>query len=116
MIAASESMRTHLPEIVAEMARLGEEFPAPPLEIQMRQGLSLAEEAGETVGALRRYLGIARRPGTLIELEDEMADVIFAAYLLAHYADVDLNAALQRKAEKIFTRGWRGSGVEQDGL
>jgi NTP pyrophosphatase (non-canonical NTP hydrolase) len=86
---------------------LGEEFPAPPHEMKMRQGLALAEEAGEAVGALRRYLGLARRSGTLTELEDELADVVFTAYLMAHYLGSDLDAALSRKAEKIFTRGWR---------
>lgn len=100
--------RTHLPDLVSDMAKhIGEEFPASPHEMKMRQGLALAEEAGEAVGALRRYLGVARRPGTLTELEDELADVVFTAYLLAHYVDSDLDAALSRKAEKIFTHGWR---------
>ena len=104
-------IRTHLPALAADMARcLGEEFPAPPHEMKMRQGLALAEEAGETVGALRRYLGLARRPGSLIELEDEIADVVFTAYLLAHYTGSDLDVAIHRKAEKIFSRGWRESG------
>jgi NTP pyrophosphatase (non-canonical NTP hydrolase) len=108
--------RTHLPELITNMARhIGEEFPAPPHEMKMRQGLALAEEAGETVGALRRYLGLARRSGTLIELEDEIADVVLTAYLLAHYVSSDLDAALHRKAEKIFTRGWRELQVEVEG-
>lgn len=95
-------------EIVAEMAtNLGEEFPAPPHEMKMRQGLALAEEAGEAVGALRRYLGLARRNGTLEELESELADVVFTTYLLAHYIEINLDEALLAKAEKIFSRGWR---------
>lgn len=101
-------MRLDLWELVADMCRhIGEEFPAPLFEMKMRQGLSLAEEAGEAVGALRRYLGVARRSGTLGELEGELADVVLAAYMLAHYVGSDLDTAILRKAEKIFTRGWR---------
>lgn len=94
--------------MVTEMVRhLGEEFPASPYEMKIRQGLALAEEAGEAVRALRRYLGVARRSGTLGELEEELADVVFTAYIVAHYVGSDLNAAILRKAEKIFSRGWR---------
>lgn len=101
-------MRPDPRALVADMCRhIGEEFPASLREMKMRQGLSLAEEAGEAVGALRRYLGAARRSGTLEELEDELADVVFSAYLLAHYVGSDLDTAITRKAKKIFTRGWR---------
>lgn len=102
---------TNQPDIAAlanDMVKhLGEEFPAPLFEMQIRQGLALAEEAGEAVGALRRYLGVARRPGSLEELEGELADVVFTAYIMAHYTSIDLDAAIARKAEKIFSRGWR---------
>jgi NTP pyrophosphatase (non-canonical NTP hydrolase) len=94
--------------MVSDMAKhLGEEFPAPPREMCMRQGLKLAEEAGEAAGALNRYLGLARRSGTLEEAEDELADVVITAYLMAHYLGSDLDTAIIRKAEKIFSRGWR---------
>lgn len=94
--------------LVADMHRhIEAEIPSPPMEMKMRQGLALAEEAGEAVGALRRYLGLARRCGTREELAAELADVIFTVYSIAHYTGIDINDAVTNKAETIFARGWK---------
>ncbi|MGH3882889.1 MAG: hypothetical protein ACRDRC_05730 [Pseudonocardiaceae bacterium] len=78
-----------------------------PTELLMRQGLAIAEEAGETVGALRRYLGVARRTGTLDDVATELADVVITAYTTAHRLGIDLPAAIDTKTQIIFSRGWR---------
>jgi len=57
-----------------------------------RNVLCLAEEAGEVVGAYRRYTGQARRTGTLAELAAELADVVITGHVAAHEMDVDLHA------------------------
>lgn len=90
-------------------ANLEEHFPSDERERLMRQGLAIAEEAGEFVGALRRYLGAARRTSTLEEVEAELADLIITSHLAAYYLGIDLDAAISMKAAKILTRGWKDS-------
>ncbi|HZE01403.1 MAG TPA: hypothetical protein VE155_06520 [Pseudonocardiaceae bacterium] len=115
-----------LAALAASIARhVGEEFPRPPSEMALGQGLSLSEESGELVeaalaysvrasrvnGALRRMLGIARRSGTKAEFEGELADAFITLFLVAHYAQADPWAAIAGKAEVIFSRGWRAEPV-----
>lgn len=72
-----------------------------------RQVLALAEEAGEFVGAYRRWQGLARRTGTRQEMLDELADVIITALVTCERLGEDISDVLSHKLEKIFTRGWR---------
>jgi len=71
------------------------------------QALCVAEEAGELVGAYRRWSGKARRTGTLRELEDEVADVLVVTAVFAERAGIDIDAAIARKLAVIYSRGWR---------
>ena len=71
------------------------------------QALCVAEEAGELVGAYRRWAGKARRTGTRRELEDEVADVLIVTACFAERAGIDLNAAVAAKLTVIYSRGWR---------
>ncbi len=71
------------------------------------QALCVAEEAGELVGAYRRWAGKARRTGTRRELEDEIADVLIVTAVFAERAGIDLDAAIAAKLAVIYTRGWR---------
>lgn len=71
------------------------------------QALVVAEEAGELVGAYRRWAGKARRTGSLRDLEDEIADVLIATSVFADRAGIDVNAAVRRKLAAIHNRGWR---------
>ena len=71
------------------------------------QALCVAEEAGELVGAYRRWAGKARRTGTRRDLEDEVADVLIVTACFAERAGIDLNAALAAKLTVIYSRGWR---------
>jgi NTP pyrophosphatase (non-canonical NTP hydrolase) len=48
-----------------------------------RQVLNLMEEAGEFIGAYRRWTGLARRPGTVQDVHAELADVLITAYVTA---------------------------------
>ncbi len=76
-------------------------------EPAIRQGLALAEEAGEFVGALRRYKGLARRSGTFQDMAAELADVVITAFVAAVTLDINLPAEINQKMEIIFTRPWR---------
>jgi NTP pyrophosphatase (non-canonical NTP hydrolase) len=71
------------------------------------QALCIAEEAGELVGAYRRWAGKARRTGTRAELEDEVADVLIVTAVFAERAGIDLNTAIARKLAVIYSRGWQ---------
>lgn len=73
----------------------------------LRQGLALAEEAGEAVAAIRRWAGLARRRGTLLEVEQELADVVITAFVTAEAVGINLPTAVERKLSEIFARGWR---------
>lgn len=72
-----------------------------------RQTLALAEEVGEFVGAVRRWRGMARRTGTFADVEEELADVVITAWVTSHALGIDLEAAINRKLDKVFTRGWK---------
>jgi NTP pyrophosphatase (non-canonical NTP hydrolase) len=71
------------------------------------QALCVAEEAGELVGAYRRWAGKARRTGTRRELEDEIADVLIVTAVFAERAGIDLDAAVAAKLAVIYSRGWQ---------
>lgn len=69
--------------------------------------IALAEETGELSGAWRRWTGRARRAGTRQEVEEELADVFFSAACFAVRAGIDIDQAIARKLEKIYSRGWK---------
>jgi NTP pyrophosphatase (non-canonical NTP hydrolase) len=71
------------------------------------QVLGVGEEAGEFVGAFRRYMGWARRSGSFAEMAEELADVVIMSWVAANYLGVDLTQEIDKKAEKIRTRGWK---------
>ena len=71
------------------------------------QALAVAEEAGELIGAYRRWTGRARRTGTLRDLEDEVADVLIVTAVFAERAGININDAIPRKLATIYRRGWR---------
>lgn len=80
-------------------------------EMMHAQVLCVAEEAGEFVGAFRRWVGMARRDGPFEDVEAELADVVISAYAAAHALGIDLDAAIRAKADTVLTRGWKqGSG------
>jgi NTP pyrophosphatase (non-canonical NTP hydrolase) len=97
------------PIIAAQIAvQLEKHFPVDnPTERHLRNALALAEETGELIGAIRRYLGLARRPGTLTDVAHELADVHLTCYLIAHYLGIDLPAAAATKLEEMFARGFK---------
>jgi NTP pyrophosphatase (non-canonical NTP hydrolase) len=93
----------HLADTIVDMVR--EEFPG--INVGYAQVLGVAEEAGEFVGAFRRWAGLARRTGTRDDMELELADVVIFAYSAAKALDIDLADAINRKAEIIMSRGWK---------
>jgi NTP pyrophosphatase (non-canonical NTP hydrolase) len=92
--------------IAARIAlELDEHFPLSVVQRHLRNGLAIAEEAGEAVGALCRYLELSRRTGTLEEIADELADLAISTYIAAHYLGIDLSEAVENKADIIISRG-----------
>ena len=85
--------------------RTSEKFPG--VDQRVMQTLCVGEEAGEFVGATRRYLGMARRSGTFEEMEAELADVVISAHVAAEALGIDLLGAIGRKGQTILTRGWK---------
>jgi NTP pyrophosphatase (non-canonical NTP hydrolase) len=73
----------------------------------IRQTLNVAEEAGEFVGSVRRFMGLARRSGAREEMEAEFADVIISSFAAAYVLGIDADEAIQKKLKIIFSRGWR---------
>lgn len=71
------------------------------------QALCVAEEAGELVGAYRRWAGKARRLGSKAALADEVADMLIVTAVFAHVAGIDIEEAVAAKAARIYSRGWR---------
>jgi len=57
----------------------------------LQQAMCLIEEAGELVGAYRRWAGMARRAGTFNDVADEFADVAITTAVAAHDLGVVLN-------------------------
>lgn len=58
-----------------------------------RQVLALVEEAGEFVGAYRRWAGLARWTGTETDVQAELADVVITAYVTAAELGVTLDVS-----------------------
>ena len=73
----------------------------------IRQAIALVEEAGEFIGAFRRWKGMARRTGTETEVQEELADVIITAFVTAQEFGWDINEIIQDKLGELHTRGWR---------
>jgi NTP pyrophosphatase (non-canonical NTP hydrolase) len=94
----------HHAEYIADQLRRNGFDPADAVN---RQVLNLAEEAGEFVGAYRRWTGQARRTGTAAAMHEELADVIITAFVTAHELGVDIDQVIAIKLHKIHTRGWR---------
>jgi NTP pyrophosphatase (non-canonical NTP hydrolase) len=72
-----------------------------------RQVYNVAEETGEFVGAYRRYIGMARRPGAWSEVESELADVVISSMVTAHAMGIDLPRAVRDKFIHNERRGYR---------
>lgn len=76
-------------------------------DMQIAQVLCVAEEAGEFVGAYRRWVGMARRNGPIEDVQAELADVVISAYCAAEALEFDLDSAIAEKLGVVMTRGWK---------
>lgn len=76
---------------------------------EQAQIMCIAEEAGEFVGAMRRWRGMARRPGTEEEAQAELADLVIVCHVMARIMGWDLDELIERKGEIILTRGWKAT-------
>jgi NTP pyrophosphatase (non-canonical NTP hydrolase) len=103
--------RTDLSKLAEKVVRnLVVHFDTDRLAIQ--QVLCLAEEAGEFVGAYRRWAGMARRSGPWEDVKAELADVAITAFVTAQVLGIDLDEAVREKTETIMSRGWRDKPAE----
>lgn len=75
--------------------------------MEIAQVLCVGEEAGEFTGAYRRWKGLARRDGDFEDVKSELADVVISAYTAARALGFSLDDAIDAKAEKVLTRGWK---------
>lgn len=76
---------------------------------EQSQLMAVAEEAGEFIGAMRRWRGMARRSGTEEEAQKELADLAITCYAMADVMGWDLDRLIDTKAEVILNRGWKES-------
>ena len=84
-------------EIVQRLRANG--FPAD-VAVQ-RQVLALAEEAGEFVGAYRRFAGMARRSGTAHDVRAELADVVITTYVAAVELGIEVDVPATSLADRL---------------
>lgn len=70
------------------------------------QAICVAEEAGELIGAYRRWAGKARRKGTLDDVRQEIADLLICTSVFAVRLGIDIDKAIEGKLEVIYSRGW----------
>jgi NTP pyrophosphatase (non-canonical NTP hydrolase) len=64
----------------------------------------LGEEAGEAWSAWAALHGWSRHPPEPGELDDELADVVITAYIVAAVEGIDLEAAIQAKGAELLAR------------
>jgi len=76
-------------------------------DLQPQQVIALAEEVGEFVGAARRYMKLARRPGPIEDVASELADVMITAMVTARVFNIDIVSEIDKKLAIIFERGWK---------
>ncbi|MFI1916056.1 hypothetical protein [Nocardia sp. NPDC020380] len=100
-------MTESMPQVIAEIRERLRESGFPEEGAANRAVLALAEEAGEFVGAYRRWSGQARRTGSFDDVRAELADVVIISWLAAAELGIDLDAAIADKLKVMFERGWR---------
>ncbi len=83
--------------------RIEGDFPKNDLLVQ--QVLCLAEEAGEFVQAARRFMGMARTPGSFEDMKKELADVVLTSYVTAEVFGFSLDLEIANKLTEINDRG-----------
>lgn len=99
----------YYPDVAKRIAaKVDENFPTVSYQNRMlRQTVAIAEEAGEVAGAMRRYLGLARRNGSLEEVAEELSDLLITLYVAAYRLGIDLDMAAAQKVDIMFERGWK---------
>lgn len=70
------------------------------------QAMCVVEEAGEFIGAYRRWRGFARRPGELEDVTSELADVIIASFIMFANLPGEAQHSIKQKLSKVVTRGY----------
>lgn len=94
-----EEMNEHARAILRNLAKAGKQ---PSL---IHQTLCLNEEVGEFTKEARRYMGLARSPGSFENMSAELADVVITSFVAAANESIDLVAAINAKLEEIYRRG-----------
>lgn len=74
---------------------------------QMHLAAKVAEEGGEVLKAYLHVTGWARRGGTWEEFDEELADTVISAFLVAVATGRDLLAAIEAKHKIVMSRGFK---------
>lgn len=101
----------NLQEIAGEISNALEENRAPNSSVAKGnildlQAICVAEEAGELLGAYRRWSGKARRKGSFEDVQQEIADVLIVTAVFAVRLGIDIDRVVEDKVKVIFSRGW----------
>jgi NTP pyrophosphatase (non-canonical NTP hydrolase) len=75
-------------------------------EWQDAQAMCVVEEAGEFIGAYRRWRGFARRDGSWNDVTKELSDVIIASLLMFAVMNEDAQCHVKAKLYEVISRGY----------
>lgn len=92
-------------ELAAEIRKYADQG-ASDLEWRDAQAMCVVEEAGEFIGAYRRWRGFARRDGDIDAVTSELADVIISSFVMFANLQTDAQRTIKQKLAKIVTRGY----------
>lgn len=106
----SEILNKLAPEIAAKVAEVTGNKTYSNENVLSQLG-KLTEETGEAFGSYLRANGFSRRSGSWDEHQEELADVVITAYVVAACEEFDLDAAIEKKLGVVMTRGWKDGAV-----
>lgn len=106
----SDPLKEAAPQIAAKVAEVTN-LDVRSNEYILSQLGKLTEETGEAFGSYLRASGFSRRRGSWDEHQEELADVVITAYVLAASEGFDLDAAIEKKLALVMTRGWKDGDV-----
>lgn len=87
-----------------DIQRLKKKYPYTQKEFALVNSIKLGEEVGELNQEILKKFNYQRKREIKSELDQEIADVIIVASILAESLDIDIEKALKEKIKKIESR------------